>query len=105
KSDDRLEAEFNHIVEGVNQLGIGGPGGGEIEAEQKVEPAPIDEANTVVPTADPKVKAKAQAEIKTTRSDLPLMMTDQVAGYISYFSGRGRGTSSGLLRAPAVTTT
>src|SRR5229473_3105159 len=39
-----------------------------------------------------KVKAKAEAEIKSTRSDLPLMMTDQVAGYINYFSNRGRGT-------------
>src|SRR5208337_2602966 len=37
------------------------------------------------------VKAKAEAEIKSTHSDLPLMMTDQVAGYINYFSTRGRG--------------
>jgi peptidoglycan lytic transglycosylase D len=28
--------------------------------------------------------------MKATHSDLPLMMTDQVAGYIDYFSGRGR---------------
>ncbi len=45
----------------------------------------------MTPAADAGVKAKAQAEIKHTRSDLPLMMTDQVAGYITYFSGRGRG--------------
>ena len=38
------------------------------------------------------VKANAEAEIKSTHSDLPLMMTDQVAGYINYFSNRGRGT-------------
>ena len=38
------------------------------------------------------MKARAEAEIKSTHSDLPLMMTDQVAGYINYFSGRGRGT-------------
>ena len=41
---------------------------------------------------DANVKAKAEAEIKSTHSDLPLMMTDQVAGYINYFSTRGRGT-------------
>jgi hypothetical protein len=65
---------------------------------QKSEPAPIDETNGITPAADPNVKAKAQAEIKSTHSDLPLMMTDQVAGYISYFSNRGRGTLRARLR-------
>jgi membrane-bound lytic murein transglycosylase D len=91
RSDERLQKEFDRIVAGVNQLDIGGPSG-ESEAQQKSEPAPIDETNGITPSADPNVKAKAQAEIKSTRSDLPLMMTDQVAGYISYFSNRGRGT-------------
>jgi membrane-bound lytic murein transglycosylase D len=86
-----LQKEFDRIVAGVNQLDIGGSGG-ESEAQQKSEPAPIDETNGINPAADPNVKAKAQAEIKSTRSDLPLMMTDQVAGYISYFSNRGRGS-------------
>jgi len=91
RSDERLQKEFDRIVAGVNQLDIGGASG-ESEAQQKSEPAPIDETNGINPAADPNVKAKAQAEIKSTRSDLPLMMTDQVAGYISYFSNRGRGT-------------
>jgi membrane-bound lytic murein transglycosylase D len=91
RSDKRLEQEFNRVVEGVNRLGMGGQSG-DAEAEQKSEPAPIDETNEIAPPSDPNVKAKAQAEIKSTRSDLPLMMTDQVAGYISYFSSRGRGT-------------
>jgi membrane-bound lytic murein transglycosylase D len=47
--------------------------------------------NELTPAADAGIKAKAQAEIKNTNSDLPLMMTDQVAGYITYFSGHGRG--------------
>jgi membrane-bound lytic murein transglycosylase D len=90
RSDDRLEKEFERMVEGVNHLDLGGlpP---DTEA-QKSEPAPIDETNGIAPSADPKVRAKAQAEIKSTHSDLPLVMTDQVAGYISYFSNRGRGT-------------
>src|ERR1700716_1078988 len=91
RSDERLQKEFDRIVAGVNQLDIGGTSA-ESEAQQKSEPAPIDETNGITPSADPNVRAKAQAEIKSTRSDLPLMMTDQVAGYISYFSNRGRGT-------------
>jgi membrane-bound lytic murein transglycosylase D len=90
RSDDRLENEFDRIVEGVNHLDLGGLAPD--SEEQKFEPAPIDETNGITPAADPKVRAKAQAEIKSTHSDLPLMMTDQVAGYISYFSNRGRGT-------------
>jgi membrane-bound lytic murein transglycosylase D len=99
RSDDRLQKEFDHIVQGVNELYPGGPAASDSEApqeaQQKSEPAPIDitndATNGVTPAADAGVAAKAQAEIKHTHSDLPLMMTDQVAGYITYFSGRGRG--------------
>jgi membrane-bound lytic murein transglycosylase D len=90
RSDERLEKEFNRVVEGINHLDLGGLAS-DSEA-QKSEPAPIDETSGITPAADPNIRAKAQAEIKSTHSDLPLMMTDQVAGYISYFSNRGRGT-------------
>jgi len=93
RSDDRLQKEFDRIVAGVNDLYPGGTNAeAETQEQQKSEPAPIDETNGLTPAPDAKVKAKAQAEIKNTHSDLPLMMTDQVAGYITYFSGRGRGT-------------
>jgi len=91
-SDERLEKEFDRIVEGVNHLDLGSLGMSSDSEAQKSEPAPIDETSGIAPSADPNVKAKAQAEIKSTHSDLPLMMTDQVAGYISHFSNRGRGT-------------
>jgi membrane-bound lytic murein transglycosylase D len=90
RSDDRLQKVFNRITDGVNQLNLV-----DLASDsdaQKSEPAPIDETNGITPSADPNIRAKAQAEIKSTHSDLPLMMTDQVAGYISYFSNRGRGT-------------
>src|SRR6202167_4857012 len=92
KSDDRLEQELDRILDGINGLEAAALQQGDGFAEQKSEPAPIDEANELTPTVDEKVKAKAEAEIKSTHSDLPLMMTDQVAGYICYFSNRGRGT-------------
>ena len=94
RSDERLEKEFERIVAGVNELYPGGTSadaGSSQDAQQKSEPAPIDTTNELTPAADAGIKAKAQAEIKNTHSDLPLMMTDQVAGYITYFSGHGRG--------------
>ena len=92
RSDSRLEKELDRILDGINSLELLALQQGDGFTEQKSEPAPIDEANEVTPAVDPNVKAKAEAEIKSTRSDLPLMMTDQVAGYINFFSNRGRGT-------------
>jgi membrane-bound lytic murein transglycosylase D len=91
RSDPRFQPEFDRIMDGVNQLEISAQN--DNRAEQKAEPAPIDEANEVNNyPVDPHLKAQAAAEIKATHSDLPLMMTDQVAGYITYFSSRGRST-------------
>src|SRR2546430_17241850 len=92
RSDVRLQHEFDRILDGVNGLELVALQQGDGATEQKSEPAPIDEANDVTFPVDPNIKAKAEAEIKSTHSDLPLMMTDQVAGYINYFSTRGRGT-------------
>lgn len=94
RNDTRFENEYARVLQGSNQLELLDlQQTTENAAEQKAEPAPIDEANEVTNyPVDPNLKAKATAEIKATHSDLPLMMTDQVAGYINYFSTRGRGT-------------
>lgn len=91
-SDQRLGQEFDRLLDGVSGLELQTVEPGEGVAEQKSEPAPIDEANEVTFPVDPNIKAKALAEVKATHSDLPLMLTDPVAGYINYFSTRGRGT-------------
>ena len=90
KNDPALNSEFNRIIDGVNGL--------EMEALKqgngfapKIEPAPVDIANDVTFPVDPNIKAQAIAELKTTQSDLPLVINDPVAGYINYFSSHGRG--------------
>ena len=91
RTEAQLRDEFDRILDAVNTL--------EMEALKqgngfapKIEPAPVDIANDVTFPVDPTVKAQAIAELKTTVSDLPLVINDPVAGYISYFSARGRGT-------------
>ena len=91
-SDERLEREFDRILDGVNSLDLEPPQEDADSTKQLSPPAPIDEVNQTTPPVDAHVKAQAEAEVKATHSDLPLMMTDQVAGYINYFSTRGRGT-------------
>jgi membrane-bound lytic murein transglycosylase D len=91
-ADERLEREFDKIVEAVNSLEMVALKQGDGFTEQRSEPAPIDEANEVTFPVDPAVKAKAEAELASTRSDLPLMINDQVASFINYFSTKGHGT-------------
>lgn len=101
RNDPRFQPEFDRVLNSVNELELAALQLNDNTTEQKSEPAPIDEANEVTNyPVDPNLKAQAAAEIKATHSDLPLMMTDQVAGYINYFSTRGRGTlEHGLTRS------
>ena len=91
-SDERVQQELDRILEGVNSEDMQALQEGDGVTEQKAEPAPIDEANGVTFPVDPRIKAQAEMEVQATRSDLPLMLTDPVAGYINYFSTRGRST-------------
>jgi membrane-bound lytic murein transglycosylase D len=101
RDNPRLEHEFDKIVDGVHQLELAALQQGDGFTEQRSEPAPIDEANDITFPIDPKIRAQAEAEIKTTKSDLPLMLNDQVAMFINYFSStKGRHTlEHGLARA------
>jgi membrane-bound lytic murein transglycosylase D len=90
KNDPQLSAEFEHLVDAINTL--------EIQAlkqgngfEPRTEPTPVDVANDVTFPVDPALKAQAQAELKTTRSDLPLVLNDYVASYINFFANTRAG--------------
>jgi membrane-bound lytic murein transglycosylase D len=90
KSNPQLQDEFDHIVDQVNGL--------EMEALKqgngfvpKVEPSPAEVASDVTFTVNPNIVAKAQAELATTKSDLPLVVNDYVASFINFFANSQRG--------------
>jgi membrane-bound lytic murein transglycosylase D len=91
KSDPQLNDEFEHIVDAVNTLEMQALKQGNGFAP-KIEPSPVDIANDVTFPIDPNLKAQAIAELKTTQSDLPLVINDYVASQISFFSTKGHGT-------------
>ncbi len=100
RANDRLQDEFDKLVDGVNNLELIALKQGDGFTEQKPEPAPIDEANEVTFPVDPNIRAKAQAEMKDIHSDLPLVLNDEVARYISYYSSHGRAVlERALVRA------
>jgi len=103
-ADERLQREFDRIVNGASTLELAALEQGDGFTQQKSEPAPIDqandEANEVTFPVDPNVKAQAEVEIRSTHSDLPLMLTDPVVSFLNYFSKNGKGVlERGLIRS------
>ena len=93
KGDPDLSAEFDRILDAVNTLEMDALKQGTGLAAP-AEPTPVDIANDVTFPVDPGIKAEAEAQLKTTQSDLPLVMNDPVASFINFFSNSkaGRGT-------------
>ncbi len=92
KNTPALSAELDRVVDSINTLQLDA-----LRQDANAAPkedAPVDVANDVTFPVDPNVKAQAIAELRTTQSDLPLVINDYVASYINFFStnGRGRGT-------------
>ena len=91
KSEPQLQDEFDHIIDQVNAL--------ETEALKqgngfvpKVEPTPADVASDITFEAvTPDIVAKAETQLATTKSDLPLMVNQYVAGFINFFANSPRG--------------
>lgn len=93
KSNPDLSAEFDRIVDAVNTLEMDALKQGASLAPA-AEPTPVGVANDVTFPVDPTIRAEAEAQVRTTQSDLPLVMNDYVASYINFFSKSkaGRGT-------------
>lgn len=91
KNDPQLSDEFEHLVDRINSLELVAlkQGNG---FSPKVEPAPLDEAmNEVTFPPDPELLGRISAELQTTKSDLPLVVNDYVAGFINYFTNSPAG--------------
>ena len=91
KNDPQLSDELEHLLSAINSLEMVAlkQGNG---FSPKVEAAPLDAANEVTFSPDPGLVTQVTAEIKTTSSDLPLVVNDYVAGFINFFSSRGHTT-------------
>ena len=90
KNDPQLSDEFDQLLSAINSLEL-------VALKQgngfsgKIEEAPVDAANEVTFPSNPALVGKIAAELKTTQSDLPLVVNDYVAGWISYFTNSPTG--------------
>jgi membrane-bound lytic murein transglycosylase D len=90
KGNAALSEEFDHIVDAVNTLEMDALQQGTGFGTQQ-EQAPADVAGNITTPANPIVAAKAEAELKTTQSDLPLVLNQYVESYIDFFENNPRG--------------
>jgi membrane-bound lytic murein transglycosylase D len=90
KNDPQLSDEFDQMLSAINSLELVALKQGNGFSE-KIEEAPLNAANEVTFPPDPALVGKIAAELKTTQSDLPLVVNDYVAGWISYFTNSPAG--------------
>ena len=90
KATPALQDEFDRIVDQINGLEMGAlkQGNG---FTPKTEDTPAEAASDVTFVVDPNIVAKANAELATTKSDLPLVVNDYVAAYINFFANTQKG--------------
>ena len=90
RSDADLQGEFDHIVDEVNALEMEALklGTGFVPNEEET---PAEVAEDVTFEVDPNIVAKATADLATTKSDLPLVVNDTVAGVINFFANTKKG--------------
>lgn len=99
KSDARLKAAFDKLVEDVHSLEAAAIAPGDTPIEQHDEQAPIDSLANLTFPVDPNVHKRVQDKLKTTHSDLPLVSNEIVDGVVTYLQGRGSGfVGTGLRR-------
>jgi membrane-bound lytic murein transglycosylase D len=89
QTDKPLRAEFDRVVGSVDTLDLDALKQG-LESGQNNQTL-VGIANNVTFPVNPKVLAKAEAELKTTKSDLPLQLNNYVASYINFFQNTQRG--------------
>ncbi len=87
KNDPLLSDEFDRMVSAINSLEMVAlrQGNG---FSPTLEEAPADAADEVTFSPNPELIGKVTAELKTTNSDLPLVVNDYVAGWINAFSNK-----------------
>ncbi|MES2221323.1 MAG: LysM peptidoglycan-binding domain-containing protein [Acidobacteriota bacterium] len=89
KSDGALNEAFEQRVDAINALEIDSLQQSNGFSQQ--DQTPVGVANDVTFPVDPNLLARAQADLKVTHSDLPLVVNDYVAGYINYFTNTKKG--------------
>ncbi len=90
RGDDRLNTEFDNLVENTYNLEISALQRGSAMSSHAYEPAPIQSFAGLTFPVDPNVRETAQHEVASVQSDLPLTSNDYVSGALTYLQNHAR---------------
>ncbi len=86
------EKRLDEMVDSIHRFDLAGMGTSADVEDAQFEKAPLEDILQMTFPVDPKLKDKVRAQVAATVSQLPLIVTDPVLGYINYFSNRGHKT-------------
>jgi membrane-bound lytic murein transglycosylase D len=98
QGDERLSSEFDKIVENVYSAEAASLERGDALSLHNNEPTPLDSFSGLTFPVDPRTKQRAQEELKSVHSDLPLVSNDYVDGVLTYLQNHARGYLDNVLR-------
>jgi membrane-bound lytic murein transglycosylase D len=98
QGDERLSSEFDKIVENVYSAEAASLERGDALSLHNYEATPLESFAGLTFPVDPRTKQRAQEELQSVHSDLPLVSNDYVDGVMTYLQSRGRGYMDHVLR-------
>jgi peptidoglycan lytic transglycosylase D len=90
QNNSRLYAEFNKLVENTYGLEASNSANGDALGQRDDEAPPIESFAGLTFPVDPRVRQRAERELVSVRSDLPLVTNDYVASFLTYFQNGGQ---------------
>jgi len=91
QNSGQLKAEFDKLVETTYGLEASASANGDALSQHEYEPPPIESFAGLTFPVDPNVRQRAERELISVRSDIPLATNDYVAGFLTYFQNGGQG--------------
>jgi membrane-bound lytic murein transglycosylase D len=98
QGDERLSSEFDKIVENVYSAEAASLERGDALSLHSYEPTPLESFSGLTFPVDPRTKQRAQQELKSVHSDLPLVSNDYVDGVMTYLQKYARSYMENVLR-------
>src|SRR5215471_7192991 len=87
-----FEKRLDEMIENIHRLDLAGLGASAAALRTQFEKAPLEDILQMTFPVDPRLKDKVHDQVAATVSQLPLMVTDPVLGYIHFFNGNGHRT-------------
>ena len=98
RDDDRVSEEFEKLVENISGAEATALEHGDTLSPHNYVPAPIESFSGLTFPVDPRIKERAQEELKSVRSDIPLVSNEFVDGVLTYLQHHGRGFVEMILK-------